>query len=147
MKNDSANTEDALRQQGLSLTTQRRIILQEISGRKDHPTAEQIYESVHDRLPGLSKATVYRVLDTLVQAGAVSKVFHPGAVARFDPMTARHHHLTCRKCGKLVDINASSIKDIPLFAVKVTGFKVTDYTINFTGICYGCQESSEIKET
>jgi Fur family peroxide stress response transcriptional regulator len=143
MKHEQGDTEQALRQQGLSLTTQRRIILQEISGRKDHPTAEQIYESVCGRLPGLSKATVYRVLDTLVQARAVSKVFHPDAVGRFDPTTDRHHHLTCRRCGKLVDINASTIKDISLSSVKVPGFKVTDYTINFTGICPRCQESSE----
>jgi Fur family peroxide stress response transcriptional regulator len=143
MKYEQGNTEQVLRQQGLSLTTQRRIILQEISERRDHPTAEQIYESVLGRLPGLSKATVYRVLDTLVQAGAVSKVFHPGAVARFDPTTARHHHLTCRQCGKLVDINASMINDISLSSVHVSGFKVTDYTINFTGICSRCQESSK----
>jgi Fur family peroxide stress response transcriptional regulator len=145
MNNDTASPEDALRRQGFALTTQRRIILKEISQRKDHPTADQVYEAVHDRLPGLSKATVYRVLDTLVQAGAVSKVFHPGAVARFDPMTVRHHHLTCRHCGKLFDINASVVQDISLAAVEVPGFKVTDYTINFTGICSGCQ-ATEIKE-
>jgi Fur family peroxide stress response transcriptional regulator len=142
MSQERKTTEEALREQGLSLTTQRRIILQELSQRNDHPTAEQLYESVRERLPGLSKATVYRVLDTLVQAGAAHKVFHPGAMARFDPMTDRHHHLTCEKCGKLVDVDASSIQDISLASVQVSGFAVTDYTINFTGLCAGCQESS-----
>jgi Fur family peroxide stress response transcriptional regulator len=145
MKHEQGNNEEVLRQQGLSLTTQRRIILQELSGRKDHPTAEQMYEAVRDRLPGLSKATVYRVLDTLVQAGAARKVFHPGAIVRYDPMTARHHHLTCQECGKLVDIDSSMIEDIALASVAVSGFQVTDYTINFTGVCSRCQESSSKK--
>jgi Fur family peroxide stress response transcriptional regulator len=125
------------------LTSQRRVILQELSERKDHPTAEQVYESVRHRLPGLSKATVYRVLETLVQAGAARKVFHPKAVARFDPMTARHHHLICQTCGKLVDIDESMIQDIRLTALDVSGFQVTDYTINFTGVCSGCQKPSK----
>jgi Fur family peroxide stress response transcriptional regulator len=145
MENEQSNTEDALRRRGLSLTTQRRIILQELSGRKDHPTAEQVYESVRDRLPGLSKATVYRVLDTLVQAGAARKVFHQGAIVRYDPMTARHHHLICQGCGKLFDIESSMNEDIGLDTVTVSGFQITDYTINFTGICSKCQESSSKK--
>jgi Fur family peroxide stress response transcriptional regulator len=142
MTHQHGKVEDALRRKGLSLTTQRRIILQELSERKDHPTAEQVYDSVRDRLPGLSKATVYRVLDTLVQAGAARKVFHPGAIVRYDPMIDRHHHLTCKECGKLVDIDSSVIEDINLPLVMVSGFRVTDYTINFTGICSRCQESS-----
>jgi Fur family peroxide stress response transcriptional regulator len=145
MKQYQGNAEDALRQRGLSLTTQRRIILQELSGRKDHPTAEQVYESVRHRLPGLSKATVYRVLDTLVQAGAARKVFHQGAIVRYDPMTARHHHLICQECGKLFDIESSMNEDVCLDAVSVSGFQVTDYTINFTGICSRCRESSSKK--
>jgi Fur family peroxide stress response transcriptional regulator len=145
MEHDQRTTEEALRQQGLALTTQRRIILQELSERQDHPTAEQVYESVRDRLPGLSKATVYRVLDTLVHAGAARKVFHPGAIVRYDPMTIRHHHLICQGCGKLVDIDPSMIEDIRLASVTVSGFQVTDYTINFTGICSKCQESSSKK--
>ena len=72
-----AELEQALREQGLSLTSQRRVILEALLKRKDHPTADQVYELVRDRLPGLSRATVYRALETLVQAGAARKVFHP----------------------------------------------------------------------
>ncbi len=137
-----AELEQTLREQGLSLTSQRRVILEALLERKDHPTADQVYELVRDRLPGLSRATVYRALETLVQAGAARKVFHPGAVARFDPMVARHHHLVCQICGKLVDVDSSQIKDIPLPDIHPSGFTITDYSINFTGICLGCQESS-----
>ena len=134
--------EQTLREQGLSLTSQRRVILESLLERKDHPTAEQVYDLVRDRLPGLSRATVYRALEMLVQAGAARKVFHPGAVARFDPMVERHHHMVCQICGKLADVESSAIQDIPLADIRPSGFTITDYSINFTGICLGCQESS-----
>lgn len=140
--NRKAELEQTLRKQGLSLTSQRRVILEVLLGRKDHPTADQVYELVRDRLPGLSRATVYRALETLVQAGAAQKVFHPGAVARFDPMTERHHHLVCQLCGTLTDVEASEIPDISLKNVRPSGFTVTDYSINFTGVCAGCHPSS-----
>ena len=55
------------RERGSPLTVQRRDILKAILERDDHPSADQIYETVKDRIPGLSRTTVYRVLDTLVE--------------------------------------------------------------------------------
>ena len=142
MKESNVDLEASLREKGLTLTSQRRIILQSFLGRQDHPTAEQVYGSVRHRLPGLSRATVYRVLDVLVRAGALSKLFHPGAVVRFDPVTERHHHLVCQICGTLLDIEASAIPGIRLPEFQQPGFTITDYTVNFIGICSTCQESS-----
>ena len=139
--NEIKTYEKLFHEKGLSLTIQRRVILQELLGRKDHPTADQVYESVLERIPGLSKATVYRVLDTLVQVGAARKVFHTDAVARFDPMTARHHHVVCESCGKLIDLEGADVPDISLPDLRKLNFRVTDYSINFTGICSRCQEN------
>jgi Fur family peroxide stress response transcriptional regulator len=133
--------EKLFQDKGLSLTIQRRVILQELLGRKDHPTADQVYEAVLEQIPGLSKATVYRVLDTLVQVGAARKVFHTDAVARFDPMTARHHHIVCESCGRLMDLEGADVPDIPLPELRNLNFRITDYSINFTGICARCQEN------
>ncbi|HRX84343.1 MAG TPA: transcriptional repressor, partial [Phycisphaerae bacterium] len=58
--------EQLCRQQGLALTVQRRTILSVLLDSDDHPTADQVYEIVRQRLPGLSRTTVYRVLDTFV---------------------------------------------------------------------------------
>lgn len=123
------------------MTVQRRLILEELVDRRDHPTADQVFESVRDRLPGLSRTTVYRVLDTFVEAGAARKVFHPDAVARFDPITERHHHLICQQCGKLADLEETSeLRDVTkLMQKRPTGFRITDYSINFTGICPDCR--------
>jgi Fur family peroxide stress response transcriptional regulator len=134
-----AEFESICRERGLALTVQRRTILRELLGRLDHPTAEQVYEAVQDRLPGLSRTTVYRVLDKLVEIGAARKVLHPHAVARFDPTPDRHHHLVCEGCGQVIDVDASASPEIDLPDVGATGFKITDYSISFTGVCGHCQ--------
>jgi Fur family peroxide stress response transcriptional regulator len=139
MQKDLLNSLEAVfRENGLPLTVQRKVILEALLDREDHPTTDQIYETVKDNLPGLSKATVYRVLDTLVQVGMVQKVFHTDAVARFDPMVSRHHHAICRLCGELIDLEPEAVPDIP-FPKMQSGFEITDYSINFTGVCSGCQ--------
>ncbi len=137
-----SEAEEKFREQGLPLTTQRRLILNELDGRLDHPTADQIYDAVRDRLPGLSRTTVYRVLDTLVKLGLVRKVMHADASVRFDPNVSRHHHLVCESCGALVDFEASGVPELRLPRAGADGFTITDYTINFTGVCAGCREAT-----
>ena len=89
-------------------------------------------------MPGLSRTTVYRVLDTLVEAGLVRRVQHGGGVARFDPITGRHHHLACDGCGRLFDLDDALVPELPLSAAKRTGFRLRDYTVNFSGTCPDC---------
>jgi Fur family peroxide stress response transcriptional regulator len=127
------------RRRRLALTIQRRAVYGELAERKDHPTADQVYDALHSRLPGLSRTTVYRVLETLVEQGFARKVHHAGAVARFDPMTARHHHLACDGCGKLVDLDDGVVDGLRLPAAGRTGFKIRDYSVSFTGLCRDCR--------
>ena len=131
--------EHEFRRRGLPLTTQRRVILEELLDRRDHPTADQIFEAVRERLPSLSRTTVYRVLEALVDVGAARRVLHPDAVARFDPVTDRHHHLVCERCGALVDLDDEAVARIGLPDTGGMGFQITDYSISFTGVCATCQ--------
>jgi Fur family peroxide stress response transcriptional regulator len=127
------------RRRGLALTIQRRAVYGELAERKDHPTADQVYDALHPRLPGLSRTTVYRVLETLVEQGFARKVHHVGAVARFDPMTVRHHHLVCDGCGRLVDLDDGAVAGVRLPDARRTGFEIRDYSISFTGLCRDCR--------
>ena len=72
-----AEFEALCRERGLSVTVQRRVIFEVLLGRRDHPTAEQVYDLVIDRIPRVSRATVYRVLDTLVQVGVITPMALP----------------------------------------------------------------------
>jgi Fur family transcriptional regulator, peroxide stress response regulator len=126
------------RRRGLALTVQRRAVFEELAHRRDHPTADQIYDAVHGRLAALSRTTVYRVLETLVEAGIARKVHHVDAVVRYDPVTERHHHLVCERCGQLVDLDDSVVPRMPLPDAKGTGFRIRDYSVSFTGLCAAC---------
>jgi Fur family peroxide stress response transcriptional regulator len=134
-----ASFERGCRQRGLALTVQRRTVFEELAGRKDHPTADQVYDAVHRRLPSLSRTTVYRVLDTLVETGFARRVHHPDAVVRYDPATGRHHHLVCEGCGALVDLDDSEVPRVALPDAKGRGFRIRDYSVSFTGLCSNCR--------
>lgn len=131
--------EEICRREGLRLTHQRRIVLEALVGREDHPTADQLYEEIQATLPDVSRTTVYRVLEMLVGIGVARNVGHPGPAVRYEATTARHHHLFCRRCGGLTDIVAPQLDDLPLPAAKGLRFKIEDYSVQFTGTCNECK--------
>jgi Fur family peroxide stress response transcriptional regulator len=132
--------ESLCREHGLSLTIQRRAVLENLAGRTDHPTADQIYDAIKDRLKGLSRTTVYRVLETLVGVGIVKKISNPESIARFDADTSRHHHLTCVDCGAVIDIHDPELNGIKLPARFKPELEFLDYSISFTGRCRRCRD-------
>ncbi len=133
--------ESVCREHGLSLTIQRRAILENLAGRNDHPTADQIYDSIKDTLKGISRTTVYRVLETLVSVGVARKISNPESIARFDADTSRHHHLTCIDCGEVIDIHDPELNEIKLPSRFKSDLEFLDYSISFTGRCPRCRNS------
>jgi len=138
-KTKEKELEAMCREHGLALTIQRRTILEELAARTDHPTADQIYEAIKDLLKGVSKTTVYRVLETFVSFGIVRKVSNPEAKARFDADTSRHHHATCLHCGLVMDVHDQDLNKLKFPVHIVNGFEFVDYSINFTGLCTHCR--------
>ena len=131
--------EDVCRRRGLPLTIQRRTIVEEIAGRKDHPTAEQVFDAVQDRIPGVSRTTVYRVLNMLVRLGIINKIYDPGAAARFDPGTHPHHHFACLQCNRVIDLEDERLDAIALPDVAGQGFEITESHVYFRGTCASCR--------
>lgn len=127
----------------LPLTVQRRMILEALAPRTDHPTADEILNDVRKRAPEISRTTAYRVLEALVRVGVARKVCHPGAAARYEMVRERHHHLVCLECGRMTDFEDSRLDQIPLPSSKAHGFKLTDYSIQFRGICASCAPGAE----
>ena len=138
-----ARFESVCREHGLSVTVQRRTILQAVLEREDHPTADQVYEMVKDELPGLSRTTVYRVLETLVQYGVIGKVCHPGAAVRFDPKVHRHHHLVCVHCNGIMDYEDERLDELEIPRIRPKGFQVREFYIHFRGVCAACRRQGK----
>lgn len=137
--------EEQCRRHGLALTVQRRAVFEALYLRRDHPTADQVYAAVRHRLPGVSRTTVYRVLETFVRAGLITKACHPGAAARYDPVVRRHHHLVCLRCEKIVDFLDSRLDHLPRPKAKHHDFVIDDYCVHFRGLCGECAAKPDRK--
>ena len=83
---------------------QRELVMQQVEALQDHPTAEEIYENAVKQCPGLSLGTVYRNLNSLVEAGRIRRVPIPGQADRFDHTLRWHSHLYCTECGEVSDV-------------------------------------------
>jgi Fur family peroxide stress response transcriptional regulator len=128
---------EACRSRGLPVTAQRRVVLEALAARDDHPTPELLYDAVRERLPGISRGTVYRVLSALVEMGLAVRIPHPSGAARFEARAARHHHLHCEICGGVSDVASEALDGLVL--PRARGFEVHDFSIHFTGVCARCR--------
>ena len=128
------------RRQGVPLTVQRRVVLEAVLERDDHPTADQIVEIVKVRVPNISRTTVYRVLDALVDMGMIRRLHHPGPAVRYDGKVRRHHHLICRRCHQVIDWEDARLNRLRPPDVGAEGFEIEDFSVHFTGVCGECRK-------
>ncbi|MDO4587705.1 MAG: transcriptional repressor [Planctomycetia bacterium] len=122
----------------MSITAQRRIVFEILIQSRKHPTADQVYEAAIERLPDISRASVYRILDTFVRFGIIRKIEHPGVAVRYDGKFC-HHHMICSKCGAIEDCPENYHNSIQYPKEISSGFKIENYSITFHGICKTCQ--------
>lgn len=140
MKPDLASFESDCRDLGVPFTLQRRAIAQVVLGAHDHPTADEIYARLEDDFKGISRATVFRTLETFAQMGLVQRIPHPGSAARFDGRVDRHHHLICDSCGKIRDLDEASLEELPIHMKSRQGFRIRDYSVQLRGLCSDCND-------
>lgn len=119
-------------------TKQKKLILEAVKARSDHPTADEIYSDVRKIDDKISRATVYRNLNTLAKNGEISSVDLIPYAGRYDLRAERHHHILCEVCGSVYDapVEYDSLQDKEL--ENLTGFKVFRHEIIFRGICDKC---------
>ena len=126
----------------MRLTTQRQIILEELSKVKTHPTASELYDMVRKRLPRIGLGTVYRNLELMAENGMVLKLEVGGTQKRFDATTQTHYHIRCTDCGKVDDIDTPVMEDLVREAANATAYEVLGHHIEFSGRCLACQRKS-----
>ncbi len=122
----------------LRMTRQRRVILEELSKLRTHPTADELYKLVRRRLPHISLATVYRNLEILSEASLIKRIELSGPQMRFDPETKNHYHIRCMKCGRLDDMPGDVVIDLEERYESLTDYEITGCRVEFIGICPKC---------
>jgi Fur family ferric uptake transcriptional regulator len=128
-----------LKKKGLKLTPQRRMIINIIHDQNEHLTAEDIINHVQSRMPGVNKSTIYRILETLEDAGCVFKSELGKHFIYHHAEEGHHHHLVCRGCGKTVDCKENLFSPIEKSIAETYGYGVNFKHVVIIGLCNECQ--------
>ncbi|MFO8163955.1 MAG: Fur family transcriptional regulator [Thermodesulfobacteriota bacterium] len=140
---------ERLKNKGVTLTPQRMAVAEFLNKRNDHPTADEIHKGIQKRYPSMSIATIYSTLELFKGLGEIQELsIRKRGKACFDPNPNIHHHLLCRKCGKIIDINFDHPSNCPIIAKEnINGCKVEEVQAYLYGICSECLEKDrEIKD-
>ena len=121
---------------------QRQMILDAVTARCDHPTADQIYLDVRAKDEKISRGTVYRNLGILSENGEITNVKVPAA-DRYDLRLDRHYHLFCTNCGKVFDAPLCYQAEYDAKVEQETGFQIQRHRLIFEGLCSECQKKNQ----
>lgn len=131
---DKEMLDEALSRQGLRSTRQREHVFGVLLKKRDHPTADEVHTRSKPGMPGISLATVYNCLETLVQCGLVKQVNHERESSRYCPNLAPHAHFHDRTSGRVVDIDLPDALLERLREILPPGYAVEDIKIDFHGV-------------
>ena len=143
MSLNTGSTEILLRQalegSGQRFTEQRAAVYHYLACTDVHPTADEVFRAVRQDLPGISLATVYKSLETLVGCRLAVKLTYAGQSSRYDGRTDPHHHARCVVCGRVIDLPGDiSVSEIDALRKRAENFTVTSYRLELSGYCSGC---------
>ena len=127
---------DKLSHKGLRVTPQRVAILDAIINLNNHPTAEEIIETIKRTHPNISIGTVYKVLDSFVENNLLKKVKTEGGSMRYDPLQTNHHHLYCEESDRIEDYEDKALDNliIDYFQKKgINNFTIDNIQLHITG--------------
>lgn len=124
----------------LAATHQRRVIFQAVTAAPGHYSPEEVYAKVREQIPSISLATVYNNLKTFVEAGILHEVSPHHGTLRVDPNLEPHHHLVCRKCKSITDIDAKFLDPVRLRRTP-PGFTIEQFSVDILGLCSKCSAS------
>jgi Fur family peroxide stress response transcriptional regulator len=136
---DEQELRRALEASGQRFTEQRAAVFRFLASTDVHPSADEVFLAVRRALPGISLATVYKSLETLVGCGLAVKLTYSDGSARYDGRTDPHHHARCLVCGRVADI-AGSLPEEQIESLRdhAPGFMVTGYRLELSGFCPDC---------
>jgi Fur family transcriptional regulator, stress-responsive regulator len=137
------DNEALLRHHGLSVTAQRLAVLRALAERP-HSTADDLYSLVRDEIGAISRQAVYDVLAVLTERGVLRRIQPAGSPARYeDRVGDNHHHIVCRNCGRMGDVDCAVGHAPCLTAADDLGYEIDEAEVIYWGQCPACVAATE----
>ena len=120
---------------------QREDLLNILKNSSSHPTAEELYEKTKEKIPSVSRRTVYRNLKDLVDEGYIIKISMASGADRYDYIHKKHNHIICKSCGTVKDFEYNfDLEDVKQSVIKQTEVSPLLDGVIMYGICEKCKE-------
>ena len=133
---------ERLRRKGFKVTAQRLAVLRAVAGRP-HLTAEEVAELVRDDIGTISHRAVYDAVGVLADIGLLRRIQPAGSAARYeDRVGDNHHHLVCRNCGTMVDVDCAVGLRPCLEAADDAGYDIDEAEVIYWGRCPACRQGA-----
>ena len=139
----SVDNEALLRRHGLQVTAQRLAVLR-VASERPHSTADDLYTVVRSEIGAISRQAVYDALAALTDKRLLRRIQPAGSPARYeDRVGDNHHHLICRTCRRMVDVDCA-VGDVPcLTAADDSGYEVDEAEVIYWGRCPDCVAATD----
>lgn len=133
-----------LRKRGLKLTNPRRIILQAVFANHGHFDIETLYDQIRAEHKGVSRATIYRSIPLLVEAGLIKRPLRQGSKDRYEHTYRHkdHFHLLCSECGKIIEAGSKEVEKRLRDIAEKHKFEIDELNIIVSGLCKKCQKKT-----
>ena len=136
-----------LRQNGMQVTAQRLATMRAVAFHP-HATADELTDDVRSVIGAISRQAVYDTLAALVEKNLVRRIQPSGSAARYeDRVGDNHHHLICRDCGTVVDVDCSAGAAPCLTVSDAHGFRIDEAEVSYWGHCPSCQKPAAASNT
>jgi Fe2+ or Zn2+ uptake regulation protein len=135
----------ALRGRGQRVTPQRLVINRALRRLDRHSSAEEVARAIERELPGVSVPTVYSTLELLAELGFARRVTAAPRLVLYDPRVDDHHHLVCRRCGRVDDFDTPLEAADALRSARRHGFQAEHVELVVSGLCESCGAGSDAK--
>jgi Fur family ferric uptake transcriptional regulator len=136
---------DYLKKRELKNTPERFLILNQIIKMQHHFEADSLLVQLKIKNKKISRATIYRTLDLLVDCGLVKKIYFDTTHAFYEPVSGltRHDHFVCLDCGKIIEFYDRTINKIQRNLQAVHGLEVFHYSYHLSGRCAACRKKAK----
>ena len=128
---------------GYRLTAPRRALAELINEYNGHFTAAELEKLARERRLGISRATLFRVLDLLTELSVVERLDLPTGEHAYVPCArAHHHHVICSRCGRATEVEDAGVAEAVAEIARRSGYRIDSHRLELFGLCRHCQARS-----